>query len=313
MADASPSRLGQSNATGTNTALFLEVFAGMVLEAFDTRQVTMDRHIVRTIQSGHSAQFPVTWKAVASAHTPGAELTGQTIRHAEKTIPIEFLLVADAFVANLDEAMNHYDARSIYAHQLGQALANAYDTNVLRSVYRGSEVAPDAVLTGHPGGSQRINASVDTSAAILKAAIFDAAQDLDENNVPGEDRYLAVAPAQFYLLLEDGEFINRDYSGEGSKARAAMPFASDLQVIKSNNIPTADDSANTDIPTDLRISYTPNVAAVWHKSGVGSVKLMDLKTESEYDIRRQGTLLVAKFAVGFDYLRPEACVSLATS
>jgi len=34
---------------------------------------------------------------------------------------------------------------------------------------------------------------------------------------------------------------------------------------------------------------------------------MNLQTESEYDIRRQGTLLVAKMAVGHGVLRPECC------
>jgi hypothetical protein len=38
---------------------------------------------------------------------------------------------------------------------------------------------------------------------------------------------------------------------------------------------------------------------------------MDLAAESEYDIRRQGTLMVAKYAVGHGILRPEAAVELA--
>lgn len=55
MADATPSRLGQSNQAGSTTALFLEVFSGMVLEAFDRLQVTMDRITRKTITSGKSA------------------------------------------------------------------------------------------------------------------------------------------------------------------------------------------------------------------------------------------------------------------
>jgi hypothetical protein len=313
MADATPNRLGQINATGTTTDGFLEVFSGMVLEAFDRKQQTMDRHMVRTISSGFSAQFPVIWKADAVAHTPGAELNGSIIRHGEKTIPIEFLLVSDVFIANIDEAMLHYDVRAPYAHQLGQALANAADANVFRSIFEGSGIAANAVLTGHLGGSKIFDPAIHTSAAILKAAIFDAAEDLDDRDVPSDDRYLAVRPAQFYLLLQDGEFINRDYSGEGSKARANLPWASDLQVLKSNNIPSANDTANTNIPTTLRQTYAPYIAAVWHKSGVATVKLLDLKVESEYQIQRQGTLIVAKYAMGHDYIRPEACITLTTS
>jgi len=38
--------------------------------------------------------------------------------------------------------------------------------------------------------------------------------------------------------------------------------------------------------------------------------LMDLATEMEYDIRRQGTLMVAKYAMEHGVLRPEAAVGI---
>jgi len=48
------------------------------------------------------------------------------------------------------------------------------------------------------------------------------------------------------------------------------------------------------------------------KEAVGTVKLLDLAMESEYDIRRQGTLMVAKYAMGHGILRPECAIELAT-
>jgi len=38
-----------------------------------------------------------------------------------------------------------------------------------------------------------------------------------------------------------------------------------------------------------------------------------LATESEYDIRRQGTLMVAKYAVGHGVLRNEAAVQIQSA
>ena len=43
------------------------------------------------------------------------------------------------------------------------------------------------------------------------------------------------------------------------------------------------------------------------------MKLMDLAVESDYDIRRQGTLMVAKYAMGHGVLRPEAAVQIQTA
>jgi hypothetical protein len=47
-----------------------------------------------------------------------------------------------------------------------------------------------------------------------------------------------------------------------------------------------------------------------HPSAVGTVKLMDLGMEGEYQINKQGTLMVAKYAVGHGILRPEAAIEL---
>ena len=55
MANSVPTRLGQINGAGDVDALFLKVFAGEVLTAFQDRNVMLSRSMVRTISSGKSA------------------------------------------------------------------------------------------------------------------------------------------------------------------------------------------------------------------------------------------------------------------
>ena len=312
MSVSTPSRLGQINETGGDKALFLEMFSGLVLEAYDTRQLTDDRQTVRTIVSGKSAQFPLIWKTTAKYHTPGVELIGDEISHAGKTINIEQLLEADVFVDTLDEAMNHYEIRQEYAHQLGEALANAKDINTFRGIFKGAAgTHPIDLASTKYDGTQIQTADLSTTAALMKAAMYDIAQTFDEKDVPDTERFAALLPLAWYLLLEDGEFIHRDFAGEGSKAHATMPFAADIQVLKSNNIPTIDESGGIDnVPDHLEANFEEVIGVAWHKRGVGTVKLLDLTSEEGYDIRRQGTLLVSKYAIGQDFLRTEGCISL---
>ena len=88
----SPSRLGQVNLTGDTDALFLKVFSGEILTTFEELNVMKDLHMVRTIQSGKSAQFPLTGIATAKYHTPGDNIADagagylSGIKHAEKII-----------------------------------------------------------------------------------------------------------------------------------------------------------------------------------------------------------------------------------
>ena len=140
MANATPSRLGQIQGAGDVRALNLDVFGGEVLTAFERSLNMRDKHMTRQIESGRSARFPATFKVGTRYHTPGDEFVGQVIQHNEVTITIDDLLISDTFISNIDEALNHYDVRSIYTNEIGLALAEAYDRNVTRA---GRRVAVD--------------------------------------------------------------------------------------------------------------------------------------------------------------------------
>jgi len=55
MADATVSHLGQNNLTGDDHALFLKMFAGETITAFDEKNVFLGKHKIRNITSGKSA------------------------------------------------------------------------------------------------------------------------------------------------------------------------------------------------------------------------------------------------------------------
>jgi hypothetical protein len=55
MSNATVLQLGQINGAGVSDALFLKMFAGELLTAFEEANVVMDKHTVREIKSGKSA------------------------------------------------------------------------------------------------------------------------------------------------------------------------------------------------------------------------------------------------------------------
>lgn len=318
MATATVSGFLDINNAGTPfDDLALKVWAGEVLEAYTKVSVTEGRHMQRTITSGKSAQFPALGSMATVFHTRGTEVSFQQIGSNELVISIQDQLLAPLFIDVLDEAKSHFDIRRPYATQQGTVLALAADLRVLMSYVLASRTGTGTITGsyGTPAGQQVTGATVGTDANVLKAAIYDAAEILDENNIPSMDRYLFIAPGQFYLMLQDGEFIDRDFvdGGNGDRAKAVMRNAADFEVVKTNNLPSGDQTANTDLPSGLRLNYSTTVAITGHKSAAGSVTLMGLKFEQEYDMNRQGHMLIAKYAKGFGYLRPEAAVELATA
>jgi len=330
MADANPSRLGQANLTGgswaNDNALFLKVFAGEVLDSFNQNTVMMGRHSVRTINSGKSAQFPVIGRTSAGYHTPGAMIEGDNIAHNEVVINIDDLLLASTFIANIDEAKNHYDVRSIYAEEMGVALANQMDKHVLQQFIRGCNES-DVAVTGE---SDRVGTIIDrtdaglttpasdsflgqANGANLVKALFVAAQTMDEKNVPKAGRFAIVKPQEFYALANLDAIVSADFARRniGAKETGMVFQIAGIEIIPSNNLPTTNiTTAQPDAGTSNRhaIDATETAAIVGHPSAVGTVKLMDMATEMEYQINRQGTLMVAKYACGHGVLRPESCI-----
>lgn len=315
MANATVSRLGQADKTGDVLALFLKVFAGEVITSFETATILKPLTRQRAIQSGKSASFPAIYKASAAYHTVGAEIVGSQIAHNEVVISIDDLLIADAFIANIDEAMNHYDVRSPYSNELGLALALAYDKNVARNIIRAARGS--ALFTGDTGGSALTDADADTNAVSLAGSIWTAKQTMEEADVPVDSTPVqaALKPAQWYLLAQDSTLVlNRDVGGDGSYSQGRFTMIGGVNVVKSNALPWGvDDSANTNIPTAYRINMSTSVAAVFTEAAAATVQLLGLGMESEYDIRRQGTLMVAKYAVGHGPLLPKCAVEIKTA
>ena len=68
-APASRAGLDQNNSGAGVDSLFLKVFSGEILTAFETSTVMKELHTIRTIGSGKSASFPVTGVADSSYHT----------------------------------------------------------------------------------------------------------------------------------------------------------------------------------------------------------------------------------------------------
>lgn len=327
--NTTPSRLGQIDLSGDTYALFLKVFAGEILTTFEEKNVMKDLHMVRTISSGKSAQFPVTGIATAKYHTAGENIADagnsylSTIRHGEKVISIDKMLLSSTFIPNIDELQNHYDVRSIYAKELGKSLAKRFDIATMKVL--AAAARSSATLTGGNGGTVVTNATLTTAAGLVDA-LFTVAQSLDEKDAPDSGRFAVLSPAQYYTLLTaDNLAINKDTSGGSADvAKGVIMEVAGIKLYKSNHLTDItvveasqdqdDDNANNDVFGASGTGYNGDLSGMGFLAGtseaIGTVKLLDLAVESEYKIELQGNLFVAKYAMGHGVLRPECAVEV---
>lgn len=314
MANTTPSRLGQALSAGDAEALFLKVFSGEVMTIFEAENVTKGRTMVRAIQSGKSAQFPVMGRASAFYHVPGNEILGGAIKHNERVITIDDLLISPVFIADIDEAMNHYDVRSHYSTEVGRVLAQVWDRQVLQVGVLAARTTTENIPGESPAGSviTETAAGAYDDPDAMAATFYAAAQIFDEKNVPEQDRIAYLKPGAYYRLLRSDKAVNRDFGGTGDRAKGKIWEIAGIEIVKTNNLPNTNVITGIQAGTDAKYvgDFTKVEALFMHKSAVGTVQLMDLSTRSDYDPRRVGTQVMSKLAAGHGVLRPEAAIEL---
>lgn len=324
MADSSPSRIGQNLGAGDPKALFLDESAGIILSTFDQKVVMRDKHQVRSLQGARSVKFPATWKASAGYHVPGTEVTGRKILNTEVQVDPDDLLVADLFLANIDEYLAHFEVRSEYNKQMGEALARLYDRNVMRTVIRAARSG--ALFAGDQGGGAITDAALLTDAVKLFDAIAASKEALATKDVPIDSQPInaLVKWAQWFLLSRSDRNLNRDRNGGAAdNQKMTLDTIDGIKIIGSNITPFGEDTVTTPnetqpdgttiaVPSYYRQKLGTTAGVVWTPMAAASVMVQDLGYKVVPQDAKFGTLFLASMMSGTRTLRSKCAVELRT-
>jgi len=322
-------RPGQINGAGADDALFQRQFAGEVLTSFHQTNQFMPLHRVRTLSNAKSATFPVTGTASAKYHTLGESVYGtddgqvttylNSILSKEREIWVDDPLIAPVFVGSIEEMKNNYDHRSIYSTELGVALADQADANILSTIFAAASALPDfnpmtlaeKVVTTYTDA--RVGSQIAAFAFQMKALF-------NQRNIPKEGRILALRPTGYSALAQLTDLVNKDYtSSPGDYNKNEIMTVAGFRVVESNSFGSTAE-ATTGV-TGIRnapwgtlgqgynADWTQCGALAFQTSAVGTVKMKELGIEQERSIERRGHLIIADYVMGHNILRPE-CAAL---
>lgn len=309
---------GVATTEADKLALALKVFSGETLTAFQKTSVTNGRVMERTITAGKSAQFPVFGRTKAHYLKAGQSLDDirENIQQNERVIQLDGLLTADCLIYDLDEFIAHYDFRSPYAAELGNALAISHDASVLAELAKEALNMTENVAGNGKGGVLTVTAD-NTIVGINKqtgSAIYDlllqAKSAMSKNYVPATDRYAFVDPDFHAALASSLDFLNHEYGAGGTILEGNVVRLAGFDVIECPHIARGgDDNANVIQGSGhaFPAAYTEkHPIVISHKTAVGVLRLKDLSMESGRRIEYQADQMIAKMAVGVGGLRPES-------
>ena len=356
-------RSGQVNETGDARSLYLKLYAGEVMTAFQTKNIMMNYTRTRNIKKGKSAQFIMTGKhRTAAYHSPGTEIVpAVTAAQTERIVTIDDLLIVNQFIPNIDEAMSQYDIRSVYTQEAAYGLAKAADQNILRMAIKAAlstnKTKVAALVQENVAWDDEdftANYQYATLANSMKSMYFmegviEAKRILEAAGAPLDDLVCVCATDLYYNMFKsqtNGEttanlhLFNQDVGGSGSVKDVDLPTIAGIPVVRTPHLGTGDDTAWTsslwtvssdagtttgvaplaspesarasvyNLPSGYGDDGAEVRALVMHKDAVATVKLLDLSVETDYMVNRQGTLIVSKYAMGHNILRPAMAVAL---
>ena len=329
---------GDTGTWAKDNALFLKVFSGEVLTSFKRLCLFGDMTQKRSISSGRSSQFPVTGRFTADWQSPGQFVQGQgDMMQNEVIIKIDDYLTAACDIFDLDEAKAHFDIRSIYSQELGEALARAYDKRIARLLAIGARVSTGDLTANLPAGLSpddpfRTGTQIDVNKAAptaddLVASVFAAAQALDEKDISKENRVVVCTPESYYTLIQSSRAVNFDFNQQGANGsykEGQIAKLAGFGIYASNNIAQGSVTAGSgeagyvfngaEVKSTVDMSNTKMLA--FQRNGVGVVSLKDLQmsqTGNDYQVMYNSTKIKAQYACGFGVLRPECCVEIINS
>jgi hypothetical protein len=299
--------------------MFLKVFGGETITAFERSSVTFGRHMVRTIAAGKSAQFPVFGRTNAHYLKPGKSLDDlrENIPHNERNISIDGLLTADCLISDIEEAMAHYDISGEYSRQLGEALAIAADGAVLaeaaKMVVEDKENIPGLgkgklvtrnIAASDYGITEAMGKAIVSMLLEIKAA-------MSKNRVPATERYVYMKPEGTNALVASLVAINRDFGAVASITEANVLRVAGFDIIETPHLTDGGAAVNDGVLQGnghvFPATYAESCQFIaMHRTAVGTVKLRDLALEQARRPEYQADQIIAKYAMGHGGLRPEA-------
>lgn len=333
MANSSPNKLGQQNLTGDAEALFLKMYANRVLSTFETQTMMESKVDVQTIGSGKSFTFPVVGRAEATYHQRGQDILDPAngflnqIENSEKVIYLDRPLVSARLTDDWDGMVNHWESAERLASEQGSAIARKRDQQLLQLVYLASQATP--ALTNQPSdtnvaaggtvnvGGSGIDFSSKANAEAVVTAIGTAAARLADRNIPMNEIYIAMSPADYYgaLTAPESPFIRAEVAkssnGDITSGTAISKIAG-FNIFATNHMPSgtiAEESHGSDnvyggtFPTSLMLAF--------HRSSVGSVRRQGMRVTRTREEQYLGDLITASIVEGHGVLRAEAAVAIA--
>ena len=289
--------LGSSQITITTGDVFIpEIWMNEVRAFLRANLVLADKIKMISFegQPGDTLHIPDISEFTTAAKAANTQVTLQAPTETKFDLSINKHRESSFLIEDLIGVQSSYDLRSEYTKSAGYAMAKRLDADIAQSIsgltyqYKGSD-GTTVWGNGTVGGGD-----------LTEAAIRQAIEYLDTANVPQEDRFLFIHPAQKNVLLGISRFTEYQMIGMGG-----MPLRTG-QFGEIFGVPVY-------VSTQPLATGTAHGCMLAHKNAFAMAIQHSPRVQAQYKLEYLGNLFVVDAIYGYAVYRANHGVGLYTA
>lgn len=300
--------LGSNHVTNTTAATFIpELWSDEIVAAYKKNLVLANlvNKMPMSGKKGDVLHIPKPTRGAASAKTAETQVTLQASTETEVTVTIDKHYEYSRLIEDITEAQALASLRRFYTDDAGYALAKQVDDDLFTL---GKSLGNGTGASWVHNNAFQIN----TSTGVIEAydadgtadigAFTDAAfrglvQQLDDADVPMDNRALIVPPSARNTIMGIDRYMSSDFvNGRGvNNGQIGQLYGIDVYV--TSNAPTIESGVKG--------------AILFHKDAMVLAEQVSVRSQTQYKQEYLATLFTSDTLYGVEVIRPESGVVVA--
>jgi len=308
--------LGTNHVTNTTGATFIpEIWSDEIVAAYEKSLVLANlvNRMPMTGKKGDTLHIPKPTRGDASAKSAETQVTLIAATESEVQVTVDKHYEYSRLIEDITDVQALASMRQFYTSDAGYALAKQVDTDLFTL---GKRLGDD-----NGSGSDWIHSNsfymdastgltayaVDTvvPADIFSDAGFRAAvKQLDDNDVPMDQRFLVVPPSVVQTIRGIDRYNSSDFVSGQPTVNGNIGSLYGIDIYVSTNCPVIETAADNAAGGDLKAGL------LGHKDAMVFAEQMGVRTQTQYKQEYLGDLFTADTLSGVKVLRPESALAL---
>ena len=300
--------LGSNHVTNTTAATFIpELWSDEIVAAYKKNLVLANlvNKMPMTGKKGDVLHIPKPTRGSASAKAAETQVTLQAATETEVTVTIDKHYEYSRLIEDITEAQALASLRRFYTDDAGYALAKQVDDDLFTL---GKSLGNGTGASWVHNNAFQINTSTgvieayDADGTADVGSFTDAAfrglvQELDDADVPMDNRALIVPPSARNTIMGIDRYMSSDFvNGRGvNNGQIGQLYGIDVYV--TSNAPTIETGVKAGI--------------LFHKDAMVLAEQVGVRSQTQYKQEYLATLFTSDTLYGVEVIRPESGVVVA--